>query len=378
MKILAFYLPQFHRIPENDAWWGEGFNEWINVKKAKPLFQGHYQPHIPADLGYYDLTFEETRVAQAKLAAQFGISGFCYYHYWFNGKMLLERPFNEILQSGKPDFPFCLCWANENWTKRWDGHENEVLMKQDYDEYDPLEHIQWLAKAFTDNRYIKVNGKPLFLIYRPEDIKNIEKHIKLWHKVLKDLGYPGIYICSVKNMSNKLSDIEAINLGFDAIVEFQPNMRFAYPVHLKYWNYLKYIFPRVVNKLIDKFQLNRYMQPLIVRNILSYKALAENAMRKPISGYKTFPGVMPSWDNSPRKKVNATVIQNDDEELYRKWLEDSFDKVKQYSEDEQIVFVNAWNEWAEGCHLEPDKRNGAKFLQATKDALYNYYGHRRD
>ncbi len=164
MKIIAFYLPQYHPIPENNEWWGAGFTEWTNVAAARPRFKGHNQPHIPADLGFCDLRLEETRILQAELAKQYGIGGFCYYHYWFNGKMLLERPFNEVLQSGKPDFPFCLCWANENWTRRWDGRENEILMGQNYHEYDADKHMLWLEQAFSDDRYIKINGKPLFLV----------------------------------------------------------------------------------------------------------------------------------------------------------------------------------------------------------------------
>jgi lipopolysaccharide biosynthesis protein len=370
MKIISFYLPQFHPIPENDSWWGKGFTEWTNVARGKPLFPGHYQPHIPADLGFYDLRMDETRIAQAELASRHGVSGFCYYHYWFNGKLLLERPFNEVLQSGRPDFPFSLCWANENWTRTWEGTEREILMEQRYENYDPVGHMEWLEKAFANNRYILINGKPLFLVYRPDDIPKIREIIKIWRKFISEKGYPGIYICSVKNFKTTLSDAESIALGFDAIVDFQPNPR-DFPV-LKWWNFARYILPRIFNQIILNLKAENILRLRPVVFVYDYELLALNVMRKPKSKQKSFPCVVPGWDNTARKKVGATVIQNSDAGVYKKWLGNALERVLDYPKEEQIVFVNAWNEWAEGCHLEPDLKNGKKFLEATRTALEKF------
>jgi hypothetical protein len=188
VRLIAFYLPQFHPIPENDDWWGKGFTEWRNVVQAKPLFPGHYQPHLPADLGFYDLRVPETRQAQADLAREYGIHGFCYYHYWFKGRRLLERPFNEVLTSGQPDFPFCLCWANESWTRAWDGQSGVILMKQEYSEEDDYQHIRWLSNVFRDKRYIRYEGKPLFLVYRVRDLPNPLQTTEIWRNEARRAG----------------------------------------------------------------------------------------------------------------------------------------------------------------------------------------------
>src|ERR1035438_6297622 len=193
-RAIAFYLPQYHPIPENDAWWGKGFTEWISVTKARPLFKGHYQPQLPADLGFYDLRVPEARRAQAGLAREYGIHGFCYYHYWFHGKRLLERPFNDVLESGKPAFPFCLCWANENWTRRWDGKEEQVLLKQVYSIEDDIQHIRALLPVFKDSRYIKVNGKPVFLVYRIGNLPAPAETLRRWREEAAKAGLPGLYI----------------------------------------------------------------------------------------------------------------------------------------------------------------------------------------
>src|SRR5690242_15190569 len=198
-RLIAFYLPQYHPIPENDLWWGKGFTEWTSVAKAKPLFRKHYQPHLPADLGFYDLRLPETRSAQAQLARENGIYGFCYYHYWFNGKLLLERPFNEVLASSQPDFPFCLCWANENWTRAWDGLEHDILVAQEYDAEDDRRHIHWLVEAFRDRRYIRVNGKPLLLVYRVSNLPDPLQTASLWREEAHKLGIGDIYLATVES-----------------------------------------------------------------------------------------------------------------------------------------------------------------------------------
>jgi lipopolysaccharide biosynthesis protein len=375
-RIIALYLPQYHPIPENDEWWGKGFTEWTNVAKASPRFKGHYQPHIPADLGFYDLRLPETRIAQAKLADEYGISGFCYYHYWFNGKMLLEKPFNEVLKTGEPNFPFCLCWANENWTRRWDGMERQILIAQDYDNYDSVAHIQWLKNAFSDKRYIKINGKPLFLIWRSQSIPNIEEKIVEWRKYMEDMGMPGIYLCAVRGGHNRIDENEMIAPGFDAVLNIQPG---ALPKK-GYAGYIlqkkmKSLLPNLITKLSIILNLDELIPNFSTVSIEDYRVIAKKAIQdmEIDSGNTVFPCVFPSWDNSSRRKLGAMVIQNNEPNLYGEWLDKCLNHVvNSYESEEQIVFVNAWNEWAEGCHLEPDIRNGKRFLEKTKEVAKSY------
>ena len=375
MKVISFYLPQFHPIPENDAWWGKGFTEWTNVAKARPLFAGHHQPHIPADLGFYDLRLEETRIAQAELAREHGISGFCYYHYWFNGKMLLEKPFNEVLASGKPDFPFCLCWANENWTRRWDGLDQEVLADHRYSDYDPFQHADWLVNAFLDQRYIRINGRPLFLVYRADHIPDLVNVVRAWRKKATDKGLPALYLCAVKNNQYALGDADTIKAGFDAIVEFQPNPKDLQgtATNLKLVTMLRWL-----NCIIDKFKLGNLLEKKTDYVLYDYSKIVEKAIQRPIPVHKTFPCIFPNWDNTSRRQFGITVIQNNDSSLYAKWLADSLRRVSGYEAEEKIVFINAWNEWAEGCHLEPDIQSGRRFLEATRDTLNKFHAIKPD
>jgi Glycosyltransferase WbsX len=369
-KVIAFYLPQFHPIPENDEWWGEGFTEWTNVAKTKPRFRGHHQPQIPSDLGFYDLRLHETRVAQAELAMEHGIGGFCYYHYWFNGKMLLERPFNDVLSSKEPNLPFCLCWANENWTRRWDGLEQRVLIEQEYDTYDPIQHIKWLSNAFMDERYIKIDGKPIFLVYRTDSIPNIQKIICTWRNYTEKVGLTGIYLCAVNGAGNKSSHKEMINKGFDAIIDFQPNTSFmGKNRYLGLFRSPKQILPNLINQLVIRLNLQDFFPKLETYRFHDYNFYVEQALLRPKNKEKVFPCIFPSWDNSARRKVDAGIIQNDDPEPFAKWLEDSISRVKEYPYEEQIIFINAWNEWAEGCHLEPDLRNGLSFLKKIDEVI---------
>lgn len=364
IKIIAFYLPQYHPVKENNEWWGEGFTEWTNVAQAKPRFKGHHQPQIPADLGFYDLRLAETRAAQAKLAGQYGIHGFCYYHYWFNGHMLLDRPFSEVLSSGEPDFPFCLCWANENWTRAWDGLDRQILIKQDYNDKDASEHIEWFIRAFRDERYIKVNGCPLLLIYRLDHIPNLEEMILSWREAVRAAGFPDLYLCAVKNGFVEMADEQILSSGFDAIVDFQPNRRdFPAPDGVKPLIY------RLARALLPDSIYQKIKLSVSANNIVSYSRMVERILNKVWpTGYRKYPCVFPSWDNSARRK-SATIIQNDDPAVYGKWLKKAVEDVQAYPDAERFVFINAWNEWAEGCHLEPDRKHGHAFLNETRDAL---------
>lgn len=363
-RLIAFYLPQFHPIRENDAWWGTGFTEWTNVAVARPRFRGHHQPHIPADLGFYDLRLAETRQAQAALARQYGVRGFCYYHYWFNGTRLLERPFDEVLHSGKPDFPFCLCWANESWTRTWDGLEHQILMKQDYSAADSQRHIEWLIRAFKDERYIRVDGKPLFIFWRLSDIPDASALLRTWRAEAVRSGLPGLYLCAMRNGHTAARDLDLLHAGADAILDFQPNWT-SFPMSGNLVNRLA-----VMGKeLLPASIFQAFGRAVSASRVLDYDGIvaARIAAAWP-RDYTVYPCVFPTWDNSPRRK-SALIIQNDDAGKYQRWLEAAIDTVNSYEPGKQIVFVNAWNEWAEGCHLEPDLEHGHAFLAATARAL---------
>ena len=354
-RLIAFYLPQFHPIPENDAWWGKGFTEWTNVVQAKPLFPGHYQPHLPADLGFYDLRLLEARQAQADLASEYGIFGFCYYHYWFQGKRLLERPFDEVVASGKPVFPFCLCWANESWKKVRNGRTSEWLIKQEYSEEDNRQHIRWLVNAFNDQRYIRVNGKPLFLVYRASQLPDPRRTTDLWRCEAKKMGIGDLYLCRVESFTDERSDPG--ELGFDASVEFQPDWAaLGVPKRRgRFWA----IFTKL-GVSSPGYQSNR---------VFEYSTMVERALHKSSPPHKRFPCVTPSWDNSPRYQSASVIFQRSSPTLFEKWLSEIVRRTLNKDPDENLIFLNAWNEWGEGNHLEPDLRFGRSYLEATKRAL---------
>jgi len=354
IRSIAFYLPQYHQIPENDQWWGEGFTEWTNVRKATPLFDGHYQPHVPTELGYYDLRDRGIHTRQAELAKNYGIDGFCYYHYWFNGKRLLEHPFNEILASGNPDFPFCLCWANENWTRRWDGEEREVLMAQDHNHEDDLEHINALLPAFRDERYIRVNGKPLFLVYKTNLLPDPKKTSEIWREAARKAGVGELYLVRVENFFQGY-DPPPHEIGFDAATEFAPH-----------WGCLG----ENIEKSVQLHPEHRDCNPLVY----DYVNTMFTMLGRPKPDYKLFRGVFPSWDNSARRKNEPIVFLNSSPEKYAFWLSQIARYTMQTFEgEERLLFINAWNEWGEGCHLEPDERYGMRYLDATRLALR--FGH---
>lgn len=349
VRLIAFHLPQFHPTPYNDEWWGKGFTEWTNVAKARPRFRGHYQPQLPADLGFYDLRLPEARAAQAELASAYGIHGFCYYHYWFNGERLLERPVNDILQSGEPNFPFCLCWANENWTRIWDGSNKKILKQQVYSQEDDINHIRWLALAFSDPRYIRVDGKPLFLVYRSAAFPEPRQTTDRWRQEALRLGIGELHLCLVENNFGD-PRIDPAQHGFDAAVEFQPK--------------LALLQESLYHRALEKFGLHKNSFRLH-----TYEKLVNAALAEPPVSYPRYPCVCPAWDNTPRHPAWGLVLKDSSPELYERWLHQVVRKTHQNADADKIVFVNAWNEWAEGCHLEPCQKWGRKYLEATLRSL---------
>ncbi len=353
IRPIAMYLPQFHPIPENNAWWGEGFTEWTNVRKSQPRFPGHYQPHVPGQLGYYDLRDPAARAAQADLARAYGIHGFCYYHYWFNGKRLLETPFNEVLRTGEPDFPFCLCWANENWTRRWDGSEKEILMGQHYSDEDSLAFINDLIPDFRDERYIRVNGKPLFLVYRTGLLPDPKRTAEIWRNAVHQAGLGDIYLVRVENHLDGGTEVVPAEIGFDAAMEFAP-----------YWGRMGARVKNLAEIGLEDHDLDEEV------DVYDYLRCMRNMIARRKPAYPLFRGVFPSWDNSARRRNKPTIFANSSPSAYAVWLAYMLRYTREnFTGDERLLFINAWNEWGEGCHLEPDVRHGLQYLEQTRLAL---------
>ena len=350
-RILSFYLPQFHPIPENDEWWGKGFTEWTNVASAKPLFRGHYQPHIPADLGFYDLRLAETRNAQAELAKQHGIEGFCYWHYWFNGRRLLERPFNEILSSHEPDFPICLAWANESWSRRWLGEEKAILMQQDYSREDNTNHCHWLAEAFSDPRYIKVNERALFLIYRPRHLPEPERFTHTLREICLHQGLAEPFLVGI---DAHCPNFDCREIGFDTTLKFEPQLGLLPYSHKDDFDWKK----STHNILKGNFKPNLKVYDYVE---------ARRLMNEMQPGHPYIPCVFVGWDNTPRRGKNGVIITNATPENFAIGLQDAMESVIEKPAEERFFFINAWNEWAEGNHLEPDQRYGTRFLEAVRE-----------
>lgn len=342
-RLIAFYLPQYHPIPENDAWWGEGFTEWTNVRPAKPQFRGHYQPHMPGELGYYNLLDARTMARQVALAKRYGIGGFCFYFYWFGGKTLLEAPLLKYLADTELDFPFCLCWANENWTRAWDGAANEVLIGQKHSPEDDLAFITHVAKYLKDPRYLRVGGRPVLVLYRPGILPSARATAARWREGCREAGVGEIFLAYTQSFDC----VDPASIGFDAAIEFPPNNMNPPPTPATAAS------EGFSGKLLD--------WAFFVRRSYTY--------RDP--GYPLYRGVCPSWDNTPRRGGRATVFQGSSPFGYQKWLENAVADTCQRipDEDARLVFVNAWNEWGEGAHLEPDQRYGYAYLEATRDAL---------
>lgn len=349
-RAIALYLPQFHPVPENDNWWGKGFTEWTNTAKAKPMFRGHYQPHIPADLGFYDLRVPETREAQAAMARRYGIEGFCYYHYWFAGRRILERPFNEVLRSGVPDFPFCLCWANQTWSGIWHGAPNRVLIEQTYPGHPDHEaHFRALLPAFADPRYIRVDGKPIFLIHQPSELPNATATLAFWRAMAVDAGLGGLHIVG----TTFWRDSNPAAFGFDAEV----------------------VHPSFIDRgVISWRQPLRLMRSKIgfwrgLPAIESYRSFAEREISTMATKGAWYPCVAHAWDNTPRSGRNGIALVGATPELFRRVLNVAVDVLKNRPLDKRLVFLKSWNEWAEGNHLEPDLRFGTRFLEVVADTL---------
>lgn len=343
-KLIAFYLPQFHPIPENDEWWGKGFTEWRNVVRAQPNFEGHYQPHLPADLGFYDLRVPEVLEEQARLARIYGIYGFCFYYYWFNGRRVLERPLETMLRRGKPDIPFCVCWANENWTRRWDGSDHEVLLGQEYSPDGDERFLRDLLPVLRAPNYIRINDAPLLLVYRVNLLPDARRTADAWREIARREGFPGLHLCAVQSFA--IGDPRTY--GFDAAAEFPPHLERA---------------------LIEQSTYPG-MDPDFEGYVEDYVALARRQLAAPLPDYVRYRGVMPSWDNTPRRGRRAHIVVRSSPSAYETWLAAIVEQsLRRAAVQQPLVFINAWNEWAEGTHLEPDQKFGHAYLQATRQGL---------
>lgn len=345
IKLLAFFLPQFHPIPENDEWWEKGFTEWTNVTKAQPLFAGHYQPHLPTEVGFYDLRLREVRHEQIALAKQYGIHGFCYHYYWFSGKRILERPIDDMLADADSDMPFCLCWANENWTRRWDAADHQVLMAQKYLPHDDVEFIKGLLPFFEDPRYIRRDGAAFLLVYRPQHLPDPRRTAEIWREYVEKAGMGRLHLCAAFTHGND----DYAKFGFDSGVQFPPHNAGV----------------RNLSQQVNFYEpFDGY--------IIDYATIARSYLNRRYPSTDVFRTVFPSWDNTARTGKRAMIILNGTPANYEFWLAESIRRTAaDYPGEDRFVFVNAWNEWAEGCHLEPDRRYQRQFLEATLRAKTN-------
>ena len=354
-KYIAFHLPQYHTFPENDKWWGKNFTDWVNVKNAKPLFKSHIQPVIPLNEEYYNMMDHATRVRQAKLAKEYGLYGFCYYHYYFNGKLLMEKPLETLLKENDIDFPYCLCWANEPWTRAWDGKTKEILMAQEYgNERDWEKHFNYLISFFKDKRYICINNKPLFVIYRTNNIPRCDEMIKFWDNMCKKNGFDGIYICEELNAFQS----EPVCCNSNAVIAFEPSN-----VQRK-----RSTISRIITIFMGKIKTKNFLSNL---KIFNYETIWKKiiSQRYCTNGKKLYYGAFVGWDNTPRKKDSGMIYINASPTLFANNL--SILNKKADQNNSEFIFINAWNEWAEGAHLEPDNINKYKYLEALKSTKLN-------
>jgi hypothetical protein len=351
-RVLAFFLPQFHPIPENDEWWGPGFTEWTNVARARPLYPGHHQPNLPGELGFYDLRLPETRAAQAELARGYGVSAFCYWHYWFAGRQILQRPFEEVLRSGEPRFPFCLAWANQTWSGIWHGNPGRVLIEQTYPGPDDHErHFRALAEAFADDRYLRVDGKPLFYVLQPGSLPDPRRTTDLWRQLALQAGFKGLYLVG------QVFHLRHLRLpgenGFDAtVVASLPPL----------WIEASWRRPRARLRCIRRKLSHR---PTVYR----YRDVLDWLLPDVPGDVPGHPCVMPNWDNTPRSGENGLVLHDSGPEHFRALLRRALATRRVAGSQQDLLFIKSWNEWAEGNYLEPDRRFGRGYLQALKDEL---------
>jgi glycosyltransferase involved in cell wall biosynthesis len=344
-RAIAFYLPQFHPIAENDAWWGKGFTEWTNVSKAQPQFLGHYQPHLPGELGFYDLRLPDVMRRQIELARLYGIEAFCFHYYWFSGRRLLERPLEQYLADPSLDLPFCLCWANENWTRRWDGMETDVLLGQVYNDDNDEAFILDLITALRDPRYLRLDGRPLVVIYRPSLLPDCRRTLQHWRETCRREGVGEIFLAMVQ-----FDRLDPTEFGFDAALEFPPH--------------------KLASGLACANAELQLINPEYRGYSVRYQDIVQVAESMPVPDYPLMRGVFPSWDNEARKPGRGYTFVGSTPQLYRRWLESAIGYAIEHPvAGESVVFINAWNEWAEGAHLEPDRKYGYAYLQATRDAL---------
>lgn len=351
-RPIAFYLPQFHPVPENDRWWGKGFTEWTNVASARPLFRGHYQPHIPADLGFYDLRVPETRLAQAELAREHGIEGFCYWHYWLgNGKRLLERPLEEVIASGEPDLPFCIGWANHTWTGIWFGAPGKTLARQTYPGLeDHKAHFHYLLPVLTDDRYIMVEGRPLIYIYRPREIPDVRQALDLWRNLATRAGLQGLHL-----VGEGLDPSECQRLGFDATA-------YSYHRHVE-----KATAPK---RELQREIMLRYRSAFRKPAVFSYREAMKHFLKEGTVPMNEYPSIVPNWDSTPRLGWRGVVLHNATPDLFKIHVRETLKRLEHKPKDLRIVFVKSWNEWGEGNHLEPDRKYGSGHLAVLRSEIF--------
>lgn len=365
MKTIAFYLPQFHPFPENDEWWGKGFTEWVNVKKAKPLYEGHYQPRIPKDNNYYYLLDPEVMRWQISLAKEYGVYGFCFYHYWFDGHLLMEKPVEMFLEDKTMDHPFCICWANEHWTKAWVSKADNVLIAQRYGERKEwTEHFNYLLPFLKDPRYIKNDGKPLVILYRPELIECLNDMLDCWQELAKENGLPGLDFAYQQVQFDVQKQKDDSRFAYN--IEYQPAYA-TYDLTKDQHAFLKAVKRNVV-KALEKIGIHLTISRPQSLTLRDYDAMWQAVLdRKPTDG-KSVPGAFVDWDNTPRRQERGSVFVGACPEKFQKYMTQQIKRAKEeYHQD--MLFLFAWNEWAEGGYMEPDEKYGCGYLEALKNAL---------